>query len=116
MQGGRGSLVAPTMSPWQHSFRMALLSEAEIEARLSDLAGWERAGKAIRKSFECGDFVGSTNFVAEIVEPAESMGHHPDLEISWDTVTVTISTHSEGGLTGADFELAEKVDALSPTS
>ena len=58
MQGGRGSLVAPTMSPWQHSFRMALLSEAEIEARLSDLAGWERAGKAIRKSFECGDFVG----------------------------------------------------------
>ena len=44
------------------------------------------------------------------------MGHHPDLEISWDTVTVTISTHSEGGLTAADFELAAKVDALSPTS
>jgi 4a-hydroxytetrahydrobiopterin dehydratase len=41
------------------------------------------------------------------------MGHHPDLEISWSTVTVTISTHSEGGLTAADFELAEKIDALA---
>ncbi len=47
-----------------------------------------------------------------LVEPAEAMGHHPDLAISWDTVTVTISTHSEGGLTAADFELAEKIDAL----
>jgi len=55
-------------------------------------------------------------FVDGLVGPAEEMGHHPDLEISWDTVTVTISTHSEGGLTAADFELAAKVDALSPTS
>lgn len=95
---------------------MALLDDSEIEARLSGLSGWERNGEAIAKSFACGDFVGSVKFVASLVEPAEGMGHHPDLEISWDTVTVTISTHSEGGLTAADFELAEKVDALSPTS
>jgi 4a-hydroxytetrahydrobiopterin dehydratase len=95
---------------------MALLSDAEIEARLADLPGWERDGKAIRKSFGCDDFVGSVRFVQGLVEPAEAMNHHPDLELSWDTVTVTISTHSEGGLTAADFELAEKVDALSPTS
>ncbi len=55
-------------------------------------------------------------FVESLVEPAEAMGHHPDLELSWDEVTVTISTHSEGGLTASDFELARKVDALSPTS
>jgi 4a-hydroxytetrahydrobiopterin dehydratase len=91
---------------------MALLDDAEIEARLSGLPGWERSGEAIAKSFGCGDFVGSVKFVASMVEPAEGMGHHPDLEISWDTVKVTISTHSEGGLTANDFELAEKVDAL----
>jgi 4a-hydroxytetrahydrobiopterin dehydratase len=49
-----------------------------------------------------------------MVEPAESMGHHPDLEVSWDKVTVTLSTHSEGGLTAADFELAGKINDLYP--
>lgn len=95
---------------------MALLDDAEIERRLAGLDGWERRGDAIAKEFACGDFVGSVRFADAIVEPAEGMGHHPDLSISWATVTVTISTHSEGGLTAADFELAEKVDGLSPTS
>jgi 4a-hydroxytetrahydrobiopterin dehydratase len=95
---------------------MALLGDAEIEEKLAGLDGWQRRGVAIAKEFACGDFVGSVKFVESLVGPAEAMGHHPDLEISWDTVTVTISTHSEGGLTAADFELAEKVDALSPTS
>jgi 4a-hydroxytetrahydrobiopterin dehydratase len=92
---------------------VALLSDAEIEERLSGLPGWERSGEAIAKSFERGDFVGSVEFVRRLVEPAEDMNHHPDLEISWDTVTVKISTHSEGGLTAADFELAGKIDALA---
>lgn len=91
---------------------MALLSNEEIEAKLAGLSGWERQGEAIVKVFERGDFVGSVKFVEAVVEPAEAMGHHPDLEISWDKVTVTISTHSEGGLTAADFELAAKIDAL----
>jgi 4a-hydroxytetrahydrobiopterin dehydratase len=95
---------------------MTLLSDAEIEQRLSGLPGWRREDEAIVRSFKCGDFVGSVRFVDSLVEPAEAMGHHPDLEISWDEVTVTISTHSEGGLTTADFELAGKVDALSLTS
>ena len=91
---------------------MALLSDAEIEERLAGLAGWKRSGDAIVKTFERGDFVGSVEFVSRLVEPAEAMNHHPDLAISWDTVRVTISTHSEGGLTVADFDLAAKVDAL----
>jgi 4a-hydroxytetrahydrobiopterin dehydratase len=95
---------------------MALLSDAEIGERLAGLDGWERAGDAIAKEFECGDFVGSVRFVESLVEPAEEMGHHPDLAISWATVVVTISTHSEGGLTAADFELAGRIDALSPRS
>jgi 4a-hydroxytetrahydrobiopterin dehydratase len=92
---------------------VAQLDDAEIEERLSDLPGWEREGKAIGKSFKRDDFVASVRFVDALVEPAEAMNHHPDVAISWDTVTVTISTHSEGGLTAADFELAQKIDALA---
>jgi 4a-hydroxytetrahydrobiopterin dehydratase len=92
---------------------MALLTDSEVEARLSEHPGWERVGEAIVKSFKRGDFVGSVRFVDSIVEPAEAMNHHPDLEISWDEVTVSIATHSEGGITAADFELAAKIDALA---
>jgi 4a-hydroxytetrahydrobiopterin dehydratase len=89
------------------------LSDAEIEERLSGHPGWERSGDAIAKTFERGDFVGSVRFVESLVNPAEAMNHHPDLEISWDKVTVSLSTHSEGGVTAADFELAAKIDALA---
>jgi 4a-hydroxytetrahydrobiopterin dehydratase len=91
---------------------MGVLADSEIEARLAGRPGWSRAGEAIEKTFECGDFVGSVAFVDKLVAPAEEMNHHPDLEISWDKVKVSLSSHSEGGLTGADFELAGKIDAL----
>ena len=92
---------------------MARLSDSEVDERLAGLAGWGRRGDAIVKEFERGDFVGSVKFVQSLVEPAEGMSHHPDLEVSWATVTVKLSTHSEGGLTAADFELASKIDALA---
>jgi 4a-hydroxytetrahydrobiopterin dehydratase len=92
---------------------MATLSEEEIGERLSELEGWDREGDAIVKSFDRGDFVGSVKFVDSLVEPAEEMNHHPDLSISWNEVKVSLSTHSEGGLTGNDFELARKIDALA---
>ena len=92
---------------------MALLTESEVETKLAELSGWELEGTAIAKEFDRGDFVGSVKFVSSLVEPAEAMNHHPDLEISWATVKVTISTHSEGGLTAADFELAAQIDALA---
>lgn len=89
------------------------MEDAEIEARLAEHPGWERQGKTIAKHFKRGDFVGSVNFVKSLVGPAEEMNHHPDLEISWDTVTVSLCTHSDGGVTAADFELASKIDALA---
>lgn len=92
---------------------MAPLEDSEIEAKLAEHPGWERSGSAICKSFKRSDFVGSINFAQSLVAPAEEMNHHPDLEISWDTVTVSLSTHSEGGITVADFELAAKIDALA---
>jgi 4a-hydroxytetrahydrobiopterin dehydratase len=91
---------------------MARLSDAEIDERLSGLEGWERSGEAIVKQFENGDFKGSVDFVNRLTPEAEEMNHHPDLEISWSTVTVSITTHSQGGLTENDFELARRIDAL----
>ncbi len=91
---------------------MDKLEDAEVESRLSELEGWQRSGDAICKEFERNDFVGSVDFAKQIVGPAEEMGHHPDLEISWDTVKVMLTTHSEGGVTESDFELAGKIDEL----
>ena len=91
---------------------MALLTDSEIDQKLGNTDGWSRDGEAITKTFENGDFVGSVKFVDSLVGPAEDMGHHPDLELSWDKVKVTITNHAEGGLTENDFELAGKIDAL----
>ncbi len=91
---------------------MARLDRDEIERRLSGLDGWLLDDGAIVKRFRCGDFAGSVELVNRAAPIAEEMNHHPDLAISWDKVTVTISTHSEGGLTAADFELARRIDAL----
>jgi 4a-hydroxytetrahydrobiopterin dehydratase len=90
-----------------------LLDDGAIEARLAEREGWERDGDKIVKTFERGDFVGSVKFVDGVVEPAEEMGHHPDLSISWDKVEVSITTHAAGGLTENDFELAKRIDALA---
>lgn len=92
---------------------MDLLSEEEIASGLASLEGWARDDQAIVKEFERGDFAGSVRFVDAILAPAEEMGHHPDIAISWDTVTVTITSHSAGGLTASDFELAGRIDRLA---
>jgi 4a-hydroxytetrahydrobiopterin dehydratase len=92
---------------------VTLLDDNEINDRLSGLSDWARDGDAITRTFNRGDFVGSVDFVKAIMEPAEDMGHHPDLEISWADVKVTITSHSEGGLTAADFELAGRIDQLA---
>jgi len=90
---------------------MELLSDTDIESRVAALDGWERDGDAIVKTFELSDFVGSVEFVRKLVEPAEELGHHPDLSISWNKVTVSITTHAAGGLTENDFVLARRIDS-----
>jgi 4a-hydroxytetrahydrobiopterin dehydratase len=90
---------------------MARLNDTEIDEALEGLDGWERSGGAIVKQFDNGDFKGSVDFVNRLTPDAEEMNHHPDLAISWKTVTVTITTHSEGGLTDGDFDLARRIDA-----
>ncbi len=92
---------------------MARLSNEEIDGRLEGLDGWERHGDAIRKSYDRGDFKGSVGFVNALTPVAEEMNHHPDVAISWKDVEVTITTHSEGGLTANDFELARRIDEVA---
>ena len=91
---------------------MELLPDREINSRLAELEGWERKGDAIVKTFELDDFVGAVGFVDKLVAPAEGMGHHPDLSLSWNKVTVSITNHAAGGLTATDFELARRIDAV----
>jgi 4a-hydroxytetrahydrobiopterin dehydratase len=91
---------------------MALLSADEVHERLEGVEGWERSGNSIRKHLEFDDFAASVRFVDRLVEPAEDLGHHPDVEISGSKVVLKASTHSEGGLTDTDFELAKRLDAL----
>ena len=92
---------------------MARLEENEVEQRLAGLPRWQRSGEAITRELDCGDFAGSVAFVNRVAPVAEAMNHPPDLALSWSKVTVTITTHSEGGLTAADFELAERIDELA---
>ncbi|GAC1324758.1 MAG: 4a-hydroxytetrahydrobiopterin dehydratase [Thermoleophilaceae bacterium] len=92
---------------------MAVLGEDEIQGRLSSLPGWRFEGGALRRVFKFEDFAASIDFVNRISAPAEEMGHHPDLEISWNTVSVSLSTHSQGGVTENDLELAARIDPLA---
>ena len=92
---------------------MAVLDDDEIERRLGDLTGWQRDGNAIKRQFKFDDFQSSVDFVNRITPAAEDMNHHPDLAISWNTVDCTLSTHSRGGLTEADFDLARQINDLA---
>lgn len=94
---------------------MTPLDDNTIEQNLSELDGWRREADTIVREFEHDDFMGSVRFVNALAEAAEEMNHHPDLAISWNKVTVSLSTHSEGGLTEADFKLASKIEKLGET-
>jgi 4a-hydroxytetrahydrobiopterin dehydratase len=92
---------------------MPPLSDDDIQRRLAERPGWSRDGNALKRQFKFENFVGSVDFVNRITPPAEEMNHHPDLCISWNTVDISLSTHSQGGITENDFELAARIDALA---
>ena len=89
-----------------------LLSDDEIVKGLAGL-DWAREGNAITITVTRKDFAGALAFVNQVGELAESRNHHPDIAISWNKVTLTLSTHSEGGLTQADLDLAAAIDAIA---
>ena len=91
---------------------MSTLSHAEAESRLRDLPGWNLEGDAIHKQFVFRDFPRAVDFVARLVPGAEAADHHPDILINYKRVTLTYSTHSEGGLTAKDFEGARMAEQV----
>ncbi len=94
-----------------------LLTDDEVSRQLADLPAWSRTTdgtSSITATYELLDFVGALAFVNRLANEAEEMNHHPDIDIRWNKVTLVLSTHSEGGLTQLDIELAHRISRLQP--
>ena len=92
---------------------MHRLSNAAIAQKLAALKGWKREGNAITKEFVRSGFTEATQFIAELAPVADAMDHHPDVELyRYKRVKIILTTHSAGGITQNDFDLAAKIDTL----
>ncbi len=89
---------------------MAVLEEATLTHELSRLSGWTGDTSAISKTYVFEKFLDGIEFVRRVAEIAERHNHHPDIDIRWTKVTLRLSTHSEGGVTSKDLELARAID------
>jgi 4a-hydroxytetrahydrobiopterin dehydratase len=90
-----------------------LLNDADVDKRLNDLSAWslaEPGRAALTRTLKFDDFKAALNFVNLIGDEAEQLDHHPDIDIRWNKVTLTLSTHSAGGLTERDFTLAHRIN------
>jgi 4a-hydroxytetrahydrobiopterin dehydratase len=87
-----------------------LLEDEEIEQRLDELGDWEREGDELQKVYEFDDFSAAIKFVNEVAKMADRYDHHPDIDIRWNKVKLVLSTHSEGGITTLDFDLANDIE------
>jgi 4a-hydroxytetrahydrobiopterin dehydratase len=109
------SLIVPLISVNFLSIQLVQnqrLSEAEVTQKLQNLSGWEQQGQTLIYTHRFNNFIELVNFVNCLVEPAEMLGHHPDLEISYNQVTINLTTHDAVGLTDLDFQLAEKINQI----
>jgi len=86
------------------------LSDIAIQRELGNLTGWSRRGDAITKTFQFRNFLTGIEFVSAIAKAAEAADHHPDIDIRYTKVTCTLSTHSAGGITQMDLDMARKID------
>lgn len=91
---------------------MGLYTDDQIARELQPLKDWVKFGKEIKKTYQLEDFVHAMGFVNSIALLAEKANHHPDIDIRWNRVTLTLSTHSAGGLTEKDFNLAREIENL----
>jgi 4a-hydroxytetrahydrobiopterin dehydratase len=89
------------------------LSDLEIQRALGGLAGWARRGETLVKTYTFERFADGISFVDRIAVAADAMKHHPDIDIRYTKVTISLSTHDAGGITKSDLELAEKIERTS---
>jgi 4a-hydroxytetrahydrobiopterin dehydratase len=92
---------------------MPNLTAAQIEKALASLPGWTRENASITRWYEFKDFVAAMKFVNAAAEIAEQSNHHPDIDIRWNKVRLTLSTHDKGGLTEKDMDLARRFNSLA---
>ena len=92
---------------------VAILSDTEVKTQLGRLSGWSQDGNQIKTVKTFSGFPDAIAFVNKLVDPAEAAGHHPDIEISYNKVTIRLTTHDAGGLTQKDFDLAMQINRLS---
>lgn len=91
------------------------LSDLEIQRALGGLPGWSRRGDALTKTYTFDKFANGISFVDRVAAAADDMDHHPDIDIRYTKVTMTLSTHDAGGITSSDLKLAEKIEgAVAP--
>jgi 4a-hydroxytetrahydrobiopterin dehydratase len=93
---------------------MSKLTDAEIAELLKTVPHWTRAGDRIHREFTCPSFPDAMAFLVRVAFDAEAADHHPDIAVHYKHVTLTFSTHSEGGLTAKDFAGAAAADAVAP--
>ncbi len=86
------------------------LSDIAIQRELGSLPGWSRRGEVITKTFQFRDFLTGIEFVNAVAKAAEAVDHHPDIDIRYTKITCSLSTHSAGGITQKDLDLAKKID------
>src|SRR3979490_2278879 len=86
------------------------LSDISIQRELGNLPGWSRRGEVITKTFQFRDFLTGIDFVAAVAKAAGGADHHPDIDIRYTKVTCALSTHSAGGITQKDLDMARKID------
>ena len=92
---------------------MTLLSKEEINQKLDHHHGWKVENKQLAREFNFRDFVEALDFVNKVGVAAEEINHHPDIFLhSWNKVKITVSTHSEGGITNKDFQLLDKIEKV----
>ncbi len=92
---------------------MEVLDDNAIQTALQRLPGWERNGDRITKTYVLDDFRSAMTFVERVAEAAEAAQHHPDIDIRWNKVTLVLSTHSAGGVTERDTNLAHRIERMS---
>jgi 4a-hydroxytetrahydrobiopterin dehydratase len=95
---------------------MASLDTATVEAAIARGIKWHRDGEELVKTWSGADFGAALAYVNAVGELAEQANHHPDIDIRWATVTLRLSTHSAGGITQADLDLASQIDQLGDGS
>ena len=105
-------MIGKSIAQTTENSKLKPLTEQEISQRLQGLPHWTREGKTIKYTHDFKNFVQAVSFVNCLISPSETAGHHPDIFIAYNRVTISLTTHDAGGVTKQDFDLAETISKL----